>query len=775
MSSCRVVVRTEAASGATSALANAWLYWKQGGAITLLRSNTEGLLTVVGAGLDAARPKSYGTAFATDIGGQVELHYSTGDKPTPSARLGENADAFVQRMVQLPPAGQQPVITVPIAPNAPNTVTAVPIAVIVIPRAEVALDTPSELALWPLLWSEPTDAYSTEGLTQGAGIWNAAGNLTVAESQPAPAPGDKVRPRELGLTIEGSIAATTTSAEVSVLAANGDIVPLKTTATATNPLNALALALAAPTGSKRAFKAQIFFAQPAPALGPVQVMIRSTGGVTPRILATYFCPLVGIQVALGADSKDGQSSAPLPAESDEVIVIDFLESPRGSKADISAEARARRMVRYSLGMRDRLIAGTQVSASTPEMPLWMAELAIVGLNAADLEDLLIRKRDRKGSAAPLAIAPSFQIKLEWDGPDITTSPQPYQFQHLLSSPTSVVNVELDASGRLKDKSGDVLEKALQPLPTRLAFPVPNRRLPAVRLEERAWGRRSGATTRPALVVEWQPCYENSNAELIFGGNGVLELSNLSIDGVSVTSVAGSSIAATPTFRVIGKNPTPAELKALADALVERHYNANATIDRISALSLACWKSTIRALVFHEAGNQFDERPSARRRYKADYFGHERDMPIFGAPHGYGFGQLDTPRATHAQVWSFLENLKSCVKRVMEDKGKDAWNALHAHFGSPLSSADRAVFRREIVRRYNGGSEFKWDAVANKFVISPSVAQWEDSTDHSKGPSRRLPYPNNVLGTGIVYSTGSAASAAFPWPVAFPASEYGPDI
>jgi hypothetical protein len=112
---------------------------------------------------------------------------------------------------------------------------------------------------------------------------------------------------------------------------------------------------------------------------------------------------------------------------------------------------------------------------------------------------------------------------------------------------------------------------------------------------------------------------------------------------------------------------------------------------------------------------------------------------------------------------------------MEEKGEAAWKALHAHFSATLTRTDKAVFRREIVRRYNGSSEFKWDATKSEFVIDPGVPRWENKADPSQGASNRLPYPNRVLGTSIVYSTGRGANTTFPWPIAFPASEYGPDI
>ena len=94
----------------------------------------------------------------------------------------------------------------------------------------------------------------------------------------------------------------------------------------------------------------------------------------------------------------------------------------------------------------------------------------------------------------------------------------------------------------------------------------------------------------------------------------------------------------------------------------------------------------------------------------------------------------------------------------------------------------------MVRAYNGGTEFQWDAKAGAWAIKPSL-QWADSADHTKGPNANLPYPNQVFaagaGSGVVYFTSptgvpntrrpqrSRGHHSFTWPITFAAGDFGP--
>jgi hypothetical protein len=156
-----------------------------------------------------------------------------------------------------------------------------------------------------------------------------------------------------------------------------------------------------------------------------------------------------------------------------------------------------------------------------------------------------------------------------------------------------------------------------------------------------------------------------------------------------------------------------------------------------------------------------------------------------------------------------QNIESAVQLLMGGKAPDAWHDLSAHLPNPITRDFRAVFRREVVRRYNGGHEFIWNN--GQWMVSPTVRQWEKPAERRRGPYRNILYCNQVLGTNVTYWTYSmpqppgappvlrpnffapapnggtpaqiAAAEAdaglryqFPWPVAFinaAGANYGP--
>jgi hypothetical protein len=117
---------------------------------------------------------------------------------------------------------------------------------------------------------------------------------------------------------------------------------------------------------------------------------------------------------------------------------------------------------------------------------------------------------------------------------------------------------------------------------------------------------------------------------------------------------------------------------------------------------------------------------------------------------------------------------------MQEKAAAAYTLVSPHLPTPVDRRSRAVYQREIVRRYNGGHEFRYDG---GWVIDPGAGfMWEDAADHAKGPKRALQYPNRVLGTGVVYyrsaagvaNAADAQNTAFSWPIAFTAADFGPE-
>jgi|GEM_PF-3995853 len=777
-----VFLQTDGAGQQRAApIGSAWVYLRQGTNLTQLRTDTDGRLMALRQGGDPQNPGDYTTPYMSRSRRQVDLYYTRDALPLPASLINNIGSGFMRRTITLPTVWQQAS-----QPNAPVRAT------IALPLLSIRLTTPAQLSLWPLLWELPTDAYHTDGLSQGAALWNGT-RLTVTENDPAPAPSAAVRPRERGLALSGAVGAGPTAVRIQIFDGAGNAVRLKTSPTATTAASEITATLGAEANGLRPFGATVYFDDPAAALGRVLIFVLGTGGLVPFISASVV-HLVGLQAALVNDhaaDPDGRQRGAVPGEADEKMIVDFIESPQRDLRRITAQARARRMVAYDITTRDRELSATNNAVvRKPEMPLWMAEFQLVGVDGGQLENLLLRRRNAlPGAPGGLRVDLRWLLTLGWDGPDIGPAaparaglPRVYRYEDSFRN-TQTVNFSLDAHGRL--------QSAYSTPPAAATFPVTGRRLPQVVTagQTRTWGRRAGAAAREALVVEWQPLIASAaGREIMRGGDGTLSLESVSFDGTRVDAglLTGAGGATTvpppaepdirlPRFRVRGVNPPAAEGNRLVDAVVEEYYNAHNREARIAMLPLNVWQETLRRVCGHESrGRQFETRGAGRRQYGRVYYGHEQDMPFFGPPNGYGFGQVDDPAGlTDDVVWSYLENIRTSVRHFMDDKARVAYNRISPHMPTPVDRRTRAVYRREIVRLYNGGTEFRRDG--GQWAIHPTVEPWKNPSDHSQGPNQRLQYPNNVLGTNVVYHTGTGAATTFPWPITFNEADFGPGI
>lgn len=803
----RVAVRMRTAGDPPPFLLG-WIYWRAAGrTVTLRTDNQHGHLLALREGGDARKPWDYTVAFDWQAGGEVEVAYSRGQLPLPEAVLTERAAAFTRLPLPAPVHTAEGLrITI--------DVTEIPLT----------LTRPAELTLWLLTTETPTDAWHTEGLAQGAALW-AGTNMTVTEGGNAPAlpAAAAARPRERGLRVEGTVDGAATAVRLRVLNAAGAVLQLRRgiepgAATA----NEITATLAPPAAGTRAFAANVFFADSAAAAGPVQLVALADGLPAQRTesAAVHLCRA---QIALVDDhvaNANGQTAGPVRGEADEKIDIDFRASPQNTVADITAQARARRMVRYEIAVERRTVA-TVANLPAPQMPMWMAELQLVGLSWAHFQELMARIHYRLNApvvgAQPtpgvLRLDLDWAMTLEWDGPDINSAgvaPAPSRpaqhYAYTLALPPAAQAVTFrfrDGGQLLRADTGEDLQPdaagavpdLLIPAPVRIGYPVADRRLPRVLVngQTRPWGRVAGAPLRDAVVIEFQPRVEVNGAEAIRGGDGTLELA-LRVDGqpadpgvargpggTLVVPPAGPLIRL-PRFRVRGTNPTPHNaVTALVNALVEEFWNANNRV-HVRFLTVAQWQAVAAGTFETEniGDAQFDTRAAGRRGndLRTIFWGGENGMPLFGWPHGYGFGQLDSlgnpaRGANDEEVWSFVENIRSALNLMMESKASGAYTALiQPHLPYPDMNRARAVFQREVVRRYNGGREFSWDG--HNWVIDPTLARTIGAGETLQA-NPRLPYPNHVLNTHIQYWTGPNNAPVFNWPIAFTAANYGPGI
>ena len=829
MAKCEVMLQLDDGTP----LANVWAYWLQGD-LQVLRTDGNGRVWAAGrSGLGpvmfmisweegVSKPWGYNKRFTADVGSQVEIYYSRGQKPIPPARMADEAAVYYSRKVALPSPPATATQPAHVGPNVANALVPTPVAVIKLPPIRLTLTQPLELYLWPLLWELHTDAYYTDGLRQGTNLLShnvdAQGHvhyqLGEAENTTAAAPAATIRPKGRGLVIKGSIDSRATGVKIRILDKGGNVVKLRQNATATAGLDEIPGSLEAAAGNIKPFSAVLYLQTAPTVFGPIQIWVLSDG-MTPPIIDAFAVQLVGLQAALVDDATvdhSGQTPGKIQDETQENIVVDFQNSPQTSRHALEGQARARRMITYQMFNRDRPVSATNgAMVLTPEMPFWMGEFHILGLNQDQLEDLMIwRKHVLNGAPTTLRFDLSWKLTLSWDGPDIGTATN---WQNPIDdfSHTETVIFTVNKSAELDgvNAQGEVAN-AITLAPVALTFPVTGRRLPKVFVKgkspsppassnaRRVWGRQAGAASADAVVIEWQPRIVNAAGnEILRGGNGKLEISTVQIDSKRIeggllaptppaTAPAPPPAAAPdlqlPWFRVRGLNP-PSPANAIIDTLVQDYYDQHHTAARVTLLTRACWQETIRRILGLEANMQFEAGGSRGSVVLGGHvYGLQQDMPIFGPPHGYGYGQIDNPPVTTDQAWSFKENIKAAVKLVMGDgafdKAQAAYNMVSPHLpaGGP-DQRTRAVYQREIVRRYNGGTEFQWNGT--DWEITPTVHQWQNANNHSQGPYGNLRYPNLVLGTTIHYYSGypagQGANTTFPWPIPFAAAQYGPGI
>ena len=337
------------------------------------------------------------------------------------------------------------------------------------------------------------------------------------------------------------------------------------------------------------------------------------------------------------------------------------------------------------------------------------------------------------------------------------------------------------------------------VPATPAFPVAGRRTPLLIVSGRPspWGRHAGATVKDALAVEFQPwVVKPDGSEVIRGGDGVLEMLSAKINRRSIRDWAPPEPAGAapapdmrlPRFRVRSRtNPIPggpvipggdripiAQAEAVVEALVDDYFNdprpdvqglTHGQRVHVALLALACWRTTAVRIFRHENRGgrpfyrQFYEGRADRVTYDRNHpvchldFGIQGGMPLFGPPHGYGFGQLDEPVVTEDQAWSLIENIRECVRRIFEMYGLMAYQYLTGgqaggwFWGLAQSNPhrQRAIFQRELVRRYNvgpHGHEFS----ERHFPGDPNPWQWVVHTTVTQAPL--IDYPTRVLGTQV---------------------------
>jgi hypothetical protein len=893
MTYCDVVILVDKPNEKPVPLENAWVYWREGGKQTLLRTDSKGCPFSAPSGTseeDAGLPWKYTVPFGSQIGAQVEVYYSRGEKPLLAKETTDYSDVFFAReLIEPPPTVCIDPQYAAISPEDINTLTVVPLVSVTLPHYHLELTAPKELTLWSLLWENPTDDYYTSGLNQGAALWQGQGsnftlNITENSAAPALAANSAERPIERALKLTANVDARVNEAFVYILDRSGRVVKLRkieNNQITANAVSEVKATLKPPAGEKRPLEAIIAFDRAVDAFGPVQILIRGEGINPPLeagkdfIIDAFYVYLCGFQIGLVDDylaHENGLQRGPFRTESDEVNIVDF-HIPSGAQpttaADMRARTRARRMLSYQFQNRRRPLhtdlrnpPANNPQVLKPQMPMWMAEFQMVGVTRDLLRDIMKRlfrrayeknpppPPEQNNQSYPGATDPcvalwfelSWRLTLKWNAPDsrltqrtgqTTTYEQHFDLSHTASlyfredgTLRDAVTAEAGAQVVLCafDREPGMAINYFPNLPTdtlmtypqgrtnynpnvrrRISFPADNRRRAQVVVQglSRPWGRQAGAVQKECFIIEFQPYIaepvpNDNDREVMRGGDGILKLISVKINTQAVETgyirtapgtnnaltaapapAADNPLILLPHFRVRGMNPPDAQsVLDLLRALVNDYYDRFVQQARVHALSRDCWYETMRQIMVHESGvhgnnqmTQFEDRASHRRivRWGGHAYGLPLDMPLFGPPHGFGIGQLDlifNRGCTKDEAFSFVENVRSAVRLLMEEKANIAFNQLGGQLPALANPATpqnlgerwrwRSAYQRQIVRLYNGGSEIQ--IVGGQLRVHPTLmqngvnqfAQFTQNPNGSYSPHPNLTYPNHVLGPDITY-------------------------
>ena len=581
----------------TKALKRSWIYLKQGEALTLLRSDDDGLLWKSSSSDERPELKTFDRAFTIDVPATVRVAYSRGGFPISKTILNDTPTAFTEVKLEVKPENMAPLPAVPMAANQIHVVTAAPALKMDLPPLPVVFDVPVTLEVWPYFASPFTPEYETSGLLQGAALWDADGNLTVRDGSAAVAAPIANRPKDLGAVVRGRVTNHAKQVDLFLLNPKGERLKFRPTAAADAvAVDKLTVDVVNHEG-KDEFKTLLFVDDPTKFFGLVQLIAVTKQGSLDG-LGDVVAALLGVQLgmcddALAADKGDVPGICTKPPE---INVVDFVVTAihgplpakkvkKGSAKSIAAAAaartalaphsRARRMVSFEIkASRKRPRPGIPGGQLLPEMPLWMVELQFVGWRRDEGEQWLRLRRDQLGdNKRALVLSADFSLTLAWRGPDAdlpgprrnrrvrnpyaqwtqtfrgafraqtpasssgeAAAPQPPVFK---PAPTLVAKIDLGDDGNLRIDANGKSAVAAEPAYAAVSFPTPDRRVPGVWLDKRpcTWGWRASGTAISALVVEWQPAIgeldRRNFKEIMLGGNGSLLVENLLANDVAL--------------------------------------------------------------------------------------------------------------------------------------------------------------------------------------------------------------------------------------------------
>jgi hypothetical protein len=616
MATCEIFVDVVPAGGggAPSILTKAWVYLRDAGTITTLRTDARGMLIARIDGGPVDEWWLYSSPFRDQLGKTVELCFSRGELPIPTAQLP--SAVFTQVTLQLRARQRRGRVA-----TGGGTLNSLRLAeaIVELPDAQIAVTDPLELTPWMLQLQplEVNDPYYLEGLNQGQAAFKTDIDLTEKEFNPndrtqlpansarlttvAAAPAPSLDAPARGFLVRGTVGAGVNKVNLSIFNAAGNKVPLYAGETL-DPVDQVSAEVST-DDAPPSFAIPVFIRDGMNGdgsldahLGLVQIAITTEGLAAPLQdwFTVYFC---AAQLAL---VDDGDADTPTVGRAltgaDELRVVDF-DPPRAATAKAAKDnARARRLHAYAI--RTRVRAGDQFPKQ--EMPQFMAELQLIGVRRADLGRMMQHAYFRQTGGVFDPFNPTIDMELSWRRSLSlfwkARNEARYQTLPFNESADGSVVMTFDDKGNLFDPATNQPvpstvtspPNALRPAPVALTFPE-TRRLPTVQFgQQRAWGRHRNANALETLVIEMQPAIPDATLR---GGDGNLELTTLDF-GVSKPGQQVTDRTSMATSRATRNFPSSAQ--KVSDKVAARRGTSEVgqSIEGID-VTPAVWMPTFR--------------------------------------------------------------------------------------------------------------------------------------------------------------------------------------
>jgi hypothetical protein len=175
---------------------------------------------------------------------------------------------------------------------------------------------------------------------------------------------------------------------------------------------------------------------------------------------------------------------------------------------------------------------------------------------------------------------------------------------------------------------------------------------------------------------------------------------------SADKTRGGTLKFKASASINGSNLTDQTEGDVIQGINPTHQQVNGKLVGPPATNIACWESG-------KTLHQFDD----------------DGWPLFGPPHGYGIMQVDNPPVSDEGVWNWQQNVSEGLAILAQKRAEAQVYPKHVqqHYpdatdyvssGAVDAATGQSYVVLDTIRRYNGGTYWKWDDDAKLWEKAP---------------------------------------------------------